>query len=109
MRLAEAILAKHSFAFFVEAETLEDLVFPDQIALIKKELNPRAQFYLKIKQDVPLDAFGKDGNKNFSVNTHINSSNKPEMVYISGPTSLYQSLEAPLRRTGLTSDRIFLV
>jgi hypothetical protein len=66
---------------------------------------------VKIDTDRGLneEAFGKRLIKSFVINKHFSANNRPEMVYISGPPTLFTKVEAPLRRAGITSDRIFLV
>jgi len=110
LRLAESILARHSFTFLLQADEPQQLIVPDQLSIIAKG-NPRAEVFVKLGSDRGLseDAFGKGLLKSFVVNKHFNANNRPEMVYISGPPELFAKVEAPLRRAGITSDRIFLV
>lgn len=88
-------------------------MIPDEVDLICKANSPRAQFSIRVQEQVPSYAFPQNRLQGSiganTINDLVTKLLKLQMVYVCGPEVFVRDTTKLLKEAGLTDDKIFIV
>ena len=112
--MAQRILQSRTFHFFITVNDLQSLIVPDQFSIICQAALPNIRIFLRIKGEVPSNAFNgcllpkvRFGIE--LIRSHVAPLPNLRMVYVCGTQEMYRAIIFSLESCGINKERIFLV